>query len=99
MTDEDLEVRTRQDIEARTRQLEISMGIVRHDVNNMRMAVTGLDTKIDKLRSSIVGMTVTIIGSLFIIFVGIIGYFMVQKDTQLNEMRQLATRVEIASHK
>ena len=82
------------DIEQRTRQLEIDMGVVRHDVNNMRLAVTGLDTKIDKLRASIVQMGVSIISAMFLMLLSIIGYFVMQKDTQLDEIRKIAIQIE-----
>lgn len=85
------------ELEERLRQVEQDTAVLRHDVNNMRLAVTGLDTKIDKVQSSIVSLGITIVGSILLMCLGIIAYFIVQKDDQLRELRSIAMQIESSS--
>jgi prolipoprotein diacylglyceryltransferase len=79
-------------LDERVRNLEISTAVIRHDVNNIRMATTGLEVKIDKLQTSIVRVGMSIVASIVMMLVGITAYFIVQKDEQL---RQIQSRTEM----
>jgi hypothetical protein len=80
-------------LEDRVRQLEIHGAITRHDAANMRMSVTGLDVKIDRLQASVMRVGMAIVSSIIMALVGVVAYFIVQKDEQLTRM-QTTTHIE-----
>lgn len=76
-------------LEERVRLLETSTAVVRHDVNNIRMSTTGLEIKIDKLNSSISRVGISIVATLIIMLISIVGYFIIQKDQRLQQLQSV----------
>jgi len=82
------------DLNERVTQLEIDTGIIRHDVANTRMSMTELENKIDKLQGTIFSVGMAIVGAIILGLLGIVAYFIMQKDGQL-ERAANTTRTEI----